>query len=228
MTQKNDRFAEWLQDHQEWEGCPDLVLAPPSPEEIVEAYGDADREVLTRCYELLSGPVTRGAQYLKMRGEGSTDKFASMVAMQKSASLNTDSTFFHGSKPLYEQFGSQKHLDRYLKAAKKHGHTPSANDTYFPSLARFPGDPEAFVSQAQGRGYIRKLCEKRGWACDGDVKVDHREPESDPIAAENCVDMAPDIVAGHAKRMIAQNPKNKSLSRAALREKIVSKYGPSK
>ena len=211
--------------------CPDLVFAPPDRKEILKEWGGSgftvDQQVLERCMEMIDHTITRGAQYWMMRFNGSSDSFAAMIALQQGPGINTDDTFFHGSKPLYDQFGSQQHLDRYLKAAKRRGFTPSVNSTYFPSLARFAGDPEAFVTRAQGRGYIRKLCEKRGWACEGAVKVDHREPESDPLAPEKCTPLGEDIISNRASEMMNKNPDLRFMNRKDLREQIIDKHGPS-
>lgn len=212
----------------EFKKCPDLIVSPPSPEEIQEQWGDVDSSVLQRCYELVKQDITRGAQYWMMRQSGSNDRFAAMISLQSGPGLSTDDTFFHGQKPLYDQFGSQKHLDRYLQAAKKRGFTPSTNATYFPNLARFQGDPEAFVTRAQGRSYIRKLCERRGWACEGDINVNHREPESDPLASENCKPLGEDIIRDRAAEMVKKDPGLKRLNRTELREKIISNHGPRK
>ena len=212
----------------EFARLPDLIVDPPSPEEILERWGDVDRQLVDRCYELIKTQVTRGAQYWMMRASGSNDKFAAMVSLQSGPALSTDDTFFQGQKPLYDQFGSQKHLDRYIKAARARGFNPSPNSTYFSALARFPGDPEAFVTRAQGRSYIRKLCEKRGWACDGAVKVDHREPDSDPLAPENCKPLGEDIIRRREYQMTKQSPELKRMDRRELRASIIEKHGPSK
>lgn len=213
----------------EFKKLPDLIEAPPSRDELVDEWGsDVDSQVLERCLELIKPGITRGAQYWMMRYKGSTDKFSAMVSLQSGPGLNTDDTFFHGQKPLYDQFGSQRHLDRHLKAAKKRGFTPSPQSTYFSNIARFPGDPEAFVTRAQGRSYIRKLLEKRGWSCDGDIKVNGREPESDPLAPENCKPLADDLVRKRAASMIQKDPDLKRVNRTELRNRIIETHGASK
>lgn len=222
------QIVEEMRVPDQFRDFPDLILSPPDGDELVSKWEDVDRQLLGRCLEYIAQGVTRGAQYWMMRERGSNDKFAAMVALQAGPVLSTDDTFFQGQKPLYEQFGSQKHLDRYIKAAKKRGFTPSPNSTYFSSLARFPGDPEAFVTRAQGRSYIRKLCEQRGWACEGAVKVDHREPESDPLAYENCKPLGEDLIRNREEQMIQKNPELKRADRRELREQILAKHGPSK
>lgn len=221
-------LASFLKDNPDWKRVPDLILNPPDAVELRDEWGEVDVQLLERCLEYIRPHVTRGAHYWLMRIKGSNDKFAAMIALQSGPALSTDDTFFQGQKPLYDQFGSQKHLDRYLLAARKRGFKPSPQATYFPNLARFPGDPEAFVTRAQGRSYIRKLCEQRGWACDGAVNVNHREPESDPLAPENCKPLGDDIIHNRARQMVEKDPSLKHMNRRELREKILHKHGPSK
>lgn len=213
---------------EEFAKYPDLILSPPNDVELRDRWGAVDGVLLDKCLEFVSPNVTRGAQYWMMRETGSSDKFAAMIALQSGPALSTDDTFFQGQKPLYDQFGSQRHLDRYLKVSKKYGFTPNPNSTYFSALARFPGDPEAYVSRAQGRSYIRKLCEKRGWACEGAVSVNHREPDNDPLAPEKCKPLGEDIIRRRVTEEIKRNPDMSPKDRKSLREKIIEKHGPTK
>ena len=219
-------YSEFIKSNPGWIEFRDLLLAPPDAEEIRKGYPDADRELLSRCMEPLTGIVTRGAQYLRMRMSGEGDKLASMVSLRKGPVLSTDDTFFQGMQPLYEQFGSQKALDRNLQASKRHGFVPDKNAVYFPNLARFKGDPEAYVSRAQGRSYIKKLLDKRGWSSEGGVRATGRQPDKDPLDPKNCVPLADDIVKQYADKMIKQDPSLKRLKKSELREKVIAKHGP--
>ena len=160
-----------------------------------------------------------------MRMNGQSHNLAEMVCLQKGPGLDTDDIFFSGQGTLDQQFGSEKHINRHVATAKKHGYKPSPNDVYYPGLARFQGDPEAFVSRSQGRSYIKKLCEKRGWACEGGVKVEHRQPLSDPL--DKSIPLGEDIIRDRAAVMMAENPELKTMDRQKLRQKIIEKQGPS-
>ena len=225
---KKKTVTEFCEENPEWKSCPDLLLMPPSREELVEdmCY-ELDENFLKKSGQRMSNGATRGAFYAMQRINGSTHKFAEMLALQRGPALDTDDVFFSGSKPLYDQFQSTRTLNTHLKASAKHGFRPSPNSTYFPGLARFRGDPEAYVTRAQGRGYIKKLLESRGWACEGGVNVEHRQPESDPLAPENCVRLADDIIADKAKEMIAKDPSLKKVNRKDLRAEIIKKHGAS-
>lgn len=223
---------EFLAANPQWVEAEEYLVVPPNAGEIAEAYPDADGELLSRCEEVLKyfakgWPITRGAQYMQMRMAGESDKMAAMVAMQKCAGLDTDDVFFSGSKPLYDQFESGKALERQLKITESHGFRPSANATYFPNLARFKGDPEAYVTRAQGRTYIRQLLERRGWSSDGGVKVAGRQPESDPLDAQNCKALGEDIIRKRMSSMVKSDPSLKGVSRRELRQRIVAQHGPS-
>ena len=221
------KHVEFVANNPEWQANADLIYVPPTWDEIAESYEDASTDVLDRCMEFIGPMVTRGAMYIRLRKEGNSHNWAAMCALQKGPALSTDDTFFQGSKPLYDQFESQKHLDGYLKESAKRGFVPNKNAVYFPGIARFRGDPEAYVTRAQGRTYIKGLLERRGWACEGAVKTAHRQPEDDPLAARNCVRLADNIIIDRAKTMQKQDPSVKRMSRQALREKIIAEHGAS-
>jgi hypothetical protein len=218
-------IERFLASNPDWEKYPDLITNPPTAEELQAEFKDADPEVIERCYEWIATLVTRGAFYFRARMQGSTDRAAAMYALQKTAAIDTDDVFFQGSKPLYDQFESQKALDRVLSASKKHGHVPDKNAVYFPNLARFRGDPEAYVTRAMGRSYIRKLLEKRGWSAEGGVNVKGREPESDPLDPKNCRPLGEDIIRRRIKEEVKKNPDLTRKNRSELRESIIARHG---
>jgi len=220
-----EKMKEYVQANTEWNKCLDYLLYPPDAQEILEKYPDADSEVLKMCEHYKNPYYSIGALYMRLRDEGSANRWAAMCSLQKGPVLSTDDTFFQGSKPLYDQFESQAHLDRYLKVSAQHGYTPDKNAVYFPSLARFRGDPEAYVTRAMGRSYIKKLLEKRGWSSEGGVNVKGRGPESDPLDAKNCIPLGEDIIRERAAVMQAKDPSLKRMNRRELREKIIEKHG---
>jgi len=220
---------EFLEANPDWGPHADLLIKPPSAKELVEWHSEVAGAIVDAIDEAVNVGgfvVTRGALYCHLRSTGSQHKFAEMIAMQKGPGLNTDTVFFSGSKPLYNQFESTKHLGRYLKIAKQHGFIPNSNATYINSLARFPGDPEAFVDQSQGRGYIKKLIEQRGGRLNmQSMDVTWNEPESDPLAPENCKPLAEDIVQQRTRQMIKKDPGLAKMDRRELRAKIIDKHG---
>jgi hypothetical protein len=67
---------------------------------------------------------------------------------------------------------------------------------YLRGMARYPGDPEAWVSS---RGDVARLAASRGWGVSGMVDVKRREVEPAPDVA-----VAADIVADYAQELIGE------------------------
>jgi hypothetical protein len=219
-------IEKFLEQNPDWSKYPDLITNPPTAEELQVEFKDVDPEVLRRHGEWIAALVTRGAFYFRARMQGSSDRAAAMYALQKTARIETDDVFFQGAKPLYEQFESQQALNRTLRESKKRGFTPDKNAIYYPNLARFRGDPEAYVTRAMGRSYIRKLLENRGWSAEGGVNVKGREPESDPLDAKNCKPLGEDIVRRRMSEEIKKNPDlARGKNRKELRQKIIERHG---
>lgn len=110
-----------------------------------EEAGDLERRV-DRIYSEV-GEAERGYldRYAACLVEGSSPRLADMLASRQAPALMTDAVFMQGH--------------------------PEARK-YMPSLARFPGDPEAFVS---GRGDIDRVLRERGWGAEGAVNRKPRE-----------------------------------------------------
>ena len=113
----------------------------------------------------------------------------------------TDTTAFAGFGSLKTQLG--RDYDRVTKAARKRGYVPGSHDVYNPSFARFEGDPQAFASQAEGLGKYRKLAEKNGLGCDGDISVKATK-ESQPRRKGKR--LAPDLIGQQVMRRVNENP----------------------
>lgn len=227
----------FFRDNDDWRPHADLVAYPPTPAEMMKEYTDVNPEVLARCMEFVSeggGVVTRGAIYLRIRHEDKKagDKWAAMLALQAPPGVQTTDTFWAGRKSWVDVFG-ERYANTVKEGFARKGINIPSNAEYMPELVR-PGygpknpDPEAIVPFGGGRSYIKRICEQRGWSCHGAVNVEEREPDSDPLAPENCVALAPNIIRKKMKEMVKQNPSLKRVPRQALRERVLAKYGPSK
>jgi hypothetical protein len=226
MIAMDEQLTKWFDEHPEWRGNADLVCAPPTAEEIVEEFPDASETEITRTADALTSfGTTRGAVYMLARRSGQTHRFAEMVAMQRPPKCMTDDVFFAGMPRLADQMGARQFAGIMTGAARV-GFTPPADAVYHSGLARFQGDPEAFVTRAMGRGYIKSLCERRGWAVEGAVNVEARAPESDPF--ETSVPLANDLINMSVANMVRANPSLKQKSRKQLRDMAVDKFGPTK
>lgn len=225
-------------DNPDWRPFADLVAIPPLPEEMMREYTDVSSEMLARCMEFVTeggGFVTRGAIYLRVRREDKRtagDKWATMLALNAFPGINTTDTFWAGRKTWVQCFG-EDYANRVKRGLAARGINLKSGDEYMPELVR-PGygpnnpDPEAVVPFGGARSYIKKLCEKRGWACHGATEAKHRQPDSDPLADENCVPLAPDLVKKLACKMVRKNPELRRKTKAELREMVLEKHGPSK
>ena len=118
----------------------------------------------------------------------------------------TDSSYYRARGPLINQFKNRHDLNVRLAQAKKRGFTPGINDVYEPGLAKFPGDPAAWISGGQGQ--IKKRVAEM---------ADDRGPAPTRLAES--------IVRKKAKEMIAENPGLAKLPRGELRNQIIEKHG---
>lgn len=141
------------------------------------------------------------AHFLSMVQAGESPRFAEMLALQKAPAANTDREFFSGRNTLGQQFdGDDRGLATVLRAAKRHGFTPSRNDIYEPGLCRpevGQGDPQAFISSSDGRGEVKRRVERLGWAADGLVKSKggmSREKEGNPLAKKLAANLLPKAI----------------------------------
>ncbi|NLX55067.1 MAG: hypothetical protein GXY58_08135 [Planctomycetaceae bacterium] len=223
MNMRLDRF---LDAHPEWRGNVDLIIRPPSAAEVLEEWPDAaGGEVLAHVNTWTHFGVTRASIYMLSRRSGQSHRFAEMVAMQRPPRPDTDDVQMEGIPRVREQ-ANEPYMRDVLARAKARGFTPPDDAIYHSGLARFPGDHEAFITPEMGRGYIRSLCERRGWGAVGDMEIAPREPERDPL--ESAPPMAEDLVQRTTATMVRRDPALKELSRAELRQRAIDKYGPSK
>lgn len=142
-----------------------------------------------------------------------------MLEAQQAPYGVTDSTFMKGK---HEQFAATpKQGDFYAREAKRRGLKSVKGKRYLSQLARYPGDPRAFVS---GRGDVQKVCEERGWGCEGLVSVAPVEKEKSPPTA-----VADDILESRAQREIAETVAQgeKAPEKAEVKERIKARIKPS-
>jgi hypothetical protein len=129
------------------------------------------------------------ADYHEMIAKGMEPKLAEMLALQQAPSLQTDTRWLTGEVN-GKQFASfPKAGELYQREARRAG-VITDGAVYKHQLARYPGDPEAWV---RSRADVKAICERRNWDCEGSVKhkaVDDGTPDSFDLPYE----VAPDIV----------------------------------
>lgn len=177
---------------------------------------------------------TQIAFYDKCIQNGCTPKFAEMLALRSPPGVKTDSTYLSNSQSITQVVNNGNYNDRVLmrrtiEAAQRRGFTPGKHDVYEPQLAKFPGDPAAFVPPDAPRHHIQKVCEARGLECSGAVNTKHRQPESDPMDVSG---LGEDLIQDHLAKVVKANPeltaKGNKKGRKALREarsNIIAKHG---
>lgn len=133
----------------------------------------------------------------------------------------TDRELFRNQGTLADQFaGAEDQLDYVVKTAQRHGYRPSYTDLYLPSLARFPGDPKAFVPASGGRGHIRSVCAERGHDCEGIVQ--YRAPRG--TRGEPPKRLSERIVERIARAKITAEPSLARRDQRELREEIIENH----
>ena len=196
--------------------------------QLAEVFPDASRDVLVVAEQPIRDPdggvTTRGVLYARMRRRGEGERFASMCATQRAPRCMTDDVFWAGRPHFSEVYGETyaKEVEQILASR---GTTLGAHADYFPELAEHKGDPKAVVSRAQGRSYIKRRCEEMGVSCSGAVTAKASEPREDPLAPENCVALADDLIADHAEEFLKTEPGAERLSQRELKEAITDKHG---
>jgi putative FmdB family regulatory protein len=94
--------------------------------------------------------------------------------------VKTSNTFLAGRPMGGGQF-SDKTRDHMLRMAREAG-VSTDGKAYDGRIARFPGDPEAWV---QSPDDVKRVLEKRGWSAEGDINVkgEQKAPRADiPLA----------------------------------------------
>lgn len=151
-------------------------------------------------WPVVSTNVAVQAAYEEMRRKGESHRVAEMLATRETPSLNTDATFLQG----YcngNQFEKSQYLgDYYRRVAEKLGQNVNGK-VYLSSIARFPGDPMAWVNS---KADVVAQCERAGFGCDGAVKVKPREEEEEE--KEGVAEVAEDIVMERCLQKLEANP----------------------
>lgn len=154
------------------------------------------------------------SRYEQMLADGLSPKLAEMFALQKPPQSFTDVEFLKGR---HEQFAKRpQDGDKVAKISAKHGLTSTKGLTYVPSIAAFPGDPEAWVS---GKGDIQRVCEARGYTCEGDVTV----KSTGQVKELTAVPLAASIVEQEVNSMLRADPSLRSKNKQELREQVIDK-----
>ena len=123
--------------------------------------------------------------YWRMRLEGQSHNMAELLATRSFPGVRgTSSAFMKGTHAQDSGYDAM----RYRAAAAQGVDTNGKR--YLAGLARYPNDPEAWVS---GLSDVRRVCEARGWNCEGAVDVSSYEADGSGELARD-YEVADDIV----------------------------------
>ena len=125
--------------------------------------------------------------YCLLRRRGFPEKHARRLAtgLFIGIGLVTDTSFLAGRD---DGFGKDERGRKQAYANARRLGIDTTGKSWFPSLARkgrgLGRDPDAWVGRKEGRGHIKKVCQKRNWNCEGSVnhkmRVDGPGPEDVP------------------------------------------------
>ena len=143
-----------------------------------------------------------------------------MITSRKFPGVKTENTFFSGRGTLSDQFKDDPwYLEKIIEGARARGYEPNPNDVYLTQLATDgDGDPDAFVSQADGMSKIRKVCESKKLYCE-DLGTERYE-----VAPTPPVRLAEDLVQEKVAEYKA-DPEYSTMGDQELREFVVDKHG---
>ncbi len=150
-------------------------------------------------------------------------KLCEMFASCTPPQCHTDNTLMNGGVENGRQFAKAEWAgDFYAKQAKKHGLKSTKGRIYMSRLAKFPGDPDAWIAD---KGDIQKLAEKRGMGINGyGLSI----PMRNDVEPEPGIDIADDIVDREVTDILAANPEVAPTKKEKLdlREKVRNKRKP--
>jgi hypothetical protein len=161
----------------------------------------------------------RGVQcaYEEMRRSGESHAIAEILALRQTPASRTDREFLLGDVNC-NQFAADPESGKLYRSVAEQSGVSVAGKKYISQLARFPGDPQAWVS---GRGDVERVCRKNGWGCSGMVNV---KPGPTPYRPNEPV--GEDIVMEEVDSVIRKNP-DAALGRKEIAAEVRKNVSPS-
>jgi hypothetical protein len=160
------------------------------------------------------------AHFLACIEQGTSPALAEMFALGQPPASRTDREFLAGFGPSGGQFAKRPEQgDFYAQEAKRQG-VDITGAVYLSGLAAYPGDPRAWV---RGRGDAKKVCEERGWGCEGDVHVPLTKVEQ-PTGGG----LAEDILQAEMAKKLEEVPEadRPGVKLEDLREQVITEKAP--
>lgn len=156
--------------------------------------------------------------YEHMRDKGESHSIAEMLALQQAPAGKSDYTFVHGHCNGNQFEGNEAVGDYYAAMAAKAGVNVKGK-VYKSGLARFAGDPQAWI---EGASDVKRICDTNGWGCQGSVNVPLRkiaEPLKIGVSPAVVDDVLNEVTGGSTDHLQPREV-------ADLRDKIESTLAP--
>jgi hypothetical protein len=145
-----------------------------------------------------NGGQGRGTRYRDMRLDGQSHKFALMISSRQFPGVKTDSVFNEGKFSGSGGSGCAAKENYYRTQAEKGGFSTNGK-WYCGSLARFPGDPEAFIGS---RSDVLAVCKKNNFTI-LDGYVDYKGHETPPTPD---YEVAPGLIDRETREVMEDCP----------------------
>lgn len=150
-------------------------------------------------------------------------KLARRRPFPRRLALRTETQYAAAYGTLQDQCGGDAaETNRLTRAAMRAGYRPSAGDIYEPAMARFRGDPAAFLPADQAKSRIKRHCAEHEIGCEGRLEIP--TPTSSRPPAKN-KKMAADLVEEQRRKRIRQDPGLKDKDQNELRQEIIHDHG---
>jgi predicted nucleic acid-binding Zn ribbon protein len=127
----------------------------------------------------------------------------------------SDCTQYRSDNTDGTQFANKDMANFHLAKARAAGVTTSGK-SYYPELARYPGDPQAWCGSSDD---IRRVARKEGYDVDGDVKVRARDRSIEPEKGG----LNEKTVNERVNELLAKDP---GMKRSKAVEDVVNKHAP--
>lgn len=166
---------------------------------------------------------SRIVRYIESREDGASPRWAGIVACQRGPNITGTDTLLQRGRTNGNQFADCPWVgDAYKKIAERMAPGCTTGAYYTRQLARFPGDPAAWIRTT---GDMKKAAELKGADIDdGIVKYKCKRE----FAPKNPVPLADDIVQDHLRRRAAVDPtiKTDKKRRKKAIEDIYNRHTP--
>ncbi len=137
-------------------------------------------------------------RYLTMRSEGMTHRLAEALATRKFPGIKgSNSNFMAGTHAQDTQ------LDHYRYMAAQDQGIDTNGKRYLSSLARWPGDAEAWIGSLDE---VVDVVRRRGWNCSGAVDYTGFDPSREGVDLNDKTVVAGDIVQSRIEDRLEEIP----------------------